>query len=51
MKLMEKVCCGEFSCVTVAARVFSGVLGPQAASLESERVATASEITALRRPR
>ena len=36
MKLMEKVCCGEFSCVTVAARVFSGVLGPQAASLESK---------------
>ena len=36
MKLMEKVCGGEFSCVTVAARVFSGGLGPQAASLESK---------------
>ena len=36
MKLIAKVCGGEFSCGTVAARVFSGVLGPQAASLESK---------------
>ena len=36
MKLTEKVCGGEVSCATVAARVFSSVLGPQAASLESK---------------